>query len=346
MSMELSRTVVVRIGDGVSEFEQQMRDVQQGEITMQIPASIRDAGSLGRSVSFAQLIATWAERSSKLSIRTKISADLTDNHERFVSRLHGLAGAYFADCIIASDGKTDIRRALLEAARPRILAMSHRRFTDVARGQLAEFVFVHNARHQFHSVVYRRRPDIVDLMDPQLHGELIVSPHEMNAFLINVLKKLNLPRQDWVRIDSLLNDPGIPLGQLLHETFRNTAEHAYLDLEGRIQSKGLRCILIAPRAAHLSDLQPQTLVSANHPELASYFGRLRDRSNRSVRGYVFILEISVLDTGPGLADTMPELDADDRTRVAHCFVDHASSKPGLNSGLGLGRVLALLSSVS
>ena len=343
MTMKRSRTVVVRISDGVSQFEQQMPDVQQDEITMRIPASIRDAGSLGRSVSFAQLIATWAKSSSKLSIRTKISADRPERHERFVSRLHGLAGAYFADYIIADDGKTDIRRALLKAASPRILAMGRRRFEEAARGQLAEFVFVHNARHQFHSVAYRRRPDIADLKDPQLHGELIVSPHEMNALLINVVEKLNLAWQDGLRIKTLLNDRGIPLGHLLHETFRNTAEHAYLDLEGRIPSKGLRCILIALRAAHSNDLQPRTLVSANHPELESYFGRLRDRSSRSARGHVFILELSVLDTGPGFADTMPQLDADDSTRVARCFVDHASSKAGPNSGLGLGRVLTLLS---
>lgn len=343
MRMNRSRTVVVRSRDGVSEFEHQMRNVQRGEVAMRIPASIRDAGSLGRSVSFAQLIATWAERSSRLSIRTKIAADRPDSHERFVSRLHGLAGAYFADCIFAADGKTDIRRALLKAASPRILAMSHRRFDKAARGQLAELVFVHNARHQFHSVAYRRRPDIADLKDPQLHGELIVSPHEMNAFLINVLKKLNLSRQDSAPIESLLRDPGIPLGHLLHETFRNTAEHAYLDPKGRIPSKGLRCILVALRPAHLSDLQARTLVSGNHAELESYFKRLRDRFNQSVREHVYLLELSVLDTGPGFADTMPQLAVDDRARVAHCFVDHASSKPGVNSGLGLGRVLALIS---
>ena len=58
---------------------------------------------------------------------------------------------------------------------------------------------------------------------------------------------------------------------------------------------------------------------------------------------VHILEISVLDTGPGFVATIaPHVDAKlgNSDRVAQCFLDHTSSKRGPNSGLGLGRVLS------
>lgn len=328
-----------------------MCDVQRGETVLRVPRKIRDAGSLGRSVSFAQMIATWAARSSQPHAFTTLPADGKIDHERFVSRLHGLAVAYYATRIIASDGITDLRRTLLDAATPRIIAMSKRQFDKAAKGPLAELVFVHNAQHQFHSSAYRRKPELAEVMDPQVHGELIVSPREMNAFVTKVLKTLNLTKRDFLHIDPLLNHSDIPLGHLLHETFRNTAEHAYLDLEGRIPSKGLRCILIATRSVGSAELQPPALVSGEHPQIGAYFESLCDRTTRGHRRLVSILELSVFDTGPGFADTIQRWDTqhwdtDDAIRVSHCFQKHASSKPGRNSGLGLGRVLRLVHELS
>ena len=335
--------LAVRQRDGVPEYDQHMQAVQRGNLMLQLPRAISHAGGLGRSVSFTQLIATWASASSKRHIRTTLPATGQDDIQRFASRLHGLAAAYYADRITANDGRTDLRQRLLEAAAPRIRAMSNRQFDVAAKGPLTEFIFVHNARRQFHSAAYRHKPSPPDLMDPQRHGQLIVSPREMNALLFNVLRAQQLPRADFARIEPLLDRRELPLGSLLHETFRNTAEHAYVDLNGRIPARGLRCIMIAARRANPDELRPKSLVSAAHPQLDSYFTRLRDRAGRGVRRLVHILELSVLDTGPGFAATISSRVKDgvrDSDRVARCFLDHVSSKPGPNSGLGLSRVLS------
>ena len=236
-------TLSVRQRDGVPEYDHYMLAAQRGNAALTVPRAISHAGALGRSVSFAQLIATWASNSAERRIRTTLPFDGHNDQERFVSRLHGLAAAYFADQITAVDGRTNLRRTLLEAAVPRIRAMSDRKFADAARGPLTEFVFVHRAKRQFHSAAYRHEPTPADLMDPQRHGELIVPPREMNALVLNVLRAQQRPRADFERIAPLLDRRDVPLGHLLHEIFRNTAEHAYLDLEGRIPLKGLRCIL-------------------------------------------------------------------------------------------------------
>ena len=340
--MNEALTLSVRRHDGVPEHDQYMLAAQRGTAALKIPRSISHAGALGRSVSFAQLIATWASTSSERRILTSLPADGRDDLDEFVSRLHGLSAAYYADRITAEDGKTNLRQLLLEAATPRIRAMGDRKFTEVARGPLTELVFVHRAQRQFHSAAYWHEPTQADLMDPQRHGELIVPPREMNALMVNVLQEQVRPK-DFSRIEPLLDRHDLPLGQLLHETFRNTAEHAYLDLDGRIPPRGLRCILIAARHTRPEELYPSALVSAEHPHTDQYFELLRDRANPKGRHLVYILEISVLDTGPGFIATIaPHLDANakDSDHVAQCFLDHVSSKRGPNSGLGLGRVLS------
>lgn len=345
--MNEALTLSVRQRDGVPEHDQYMLAAQRGNAPLEIPRSISHAGALGRSVSFAQLIATWASTSSERRILTSLPADGRDDLDRFVSRIHGLSAAYYADRITAEDGKTNLRQLLLEAATPRIRAMGDRKFADAARGPLTEFVFVHRAHRQFHSVAYRHEPTTADLMDPQRHGELIVTPREMNALVVNVLRE-QVRSKDFRRIAPLLDRRDFPLGHLLHETFRNTAEHAYLDLDGRIPLKGLRCILIAARQTQPDELYPSALVSAEHPHTDQYFELLRDRASRGRRHLVHILEISVLDTGPGLIATIAshlDANAGDSDRVAQCFRDHVSSKRGPNSGLGLGRVLSHVSAL-
>ncbi|MDE0420766.1 MAG: hypothetical protein OXK76_07750 [Gammaproteobacteria bacterium] len=337
--------LAVRQRDGMVEFDRHMQAVQREELVLKLPRSVSHAGGLGRSVSFAQLIATWAAACRERRILTTLPVSGRDDIDRFASRLHGLAAAYYASCVAADDGVTNLRRSILEAAAPRISAMSERLYESAARGPLTELIFVHHARHQFHSAVYRRRPAPPDLMDPERHGELIVSPREMNALLVNVLRAQRLPRADFGRIAPLLKEGSYPLGTLLHETFRNTAEHAYLDEAGRTPRRGLRCIVIAARNADPKELNPRMLVSAQHPELEEYFGRLRERATLGQRRLVHMLELSVLDTGPGFTATIagqagPE--DSDAGRVALCFVDHVSRKGGPNSGLGLGRVLSHL----
>lgn len=339
---------------GMQDYEKFMRLAQEdrvGNTILKIPQSISYEGALGLSLSFSQLIATWANVSTKSAqryIQTRLPANNKDALVRFVSRLHGLVAAYYANPITAEDDKTNLKHDLLKAAAPRIVAMANRNFSEVAKGRMTELIFVHKTKHQFHSAVYLKEPKYADLMDRQCHGELIVPPREMNALLLNVLQALNLSRMDFKRLKPLLYDSNIALGHLLHETFRNTAEHAYLDLNNRIPSKGVRCLLVAVRSTEPNLLKPDTLVSAEHPGLDQYFEQLRTKVDGGVRSKVYILELSIFDTGPGFAGTIAthkdfKTEEEEHNIVRQCFRDYVSSKGGPNSGLGLGRVLSLIS---
>ena len=344
----------VQKGHGLRDYEKFMKIAQEesvGNTRLKIPQSISFEGALGRSLSFSQLIATWANVPTKTcqrNIQTRLPVNNQDILARFVSRLHGLVAAYYADLITAEDDKTNLKHDLLKAASPRIVAMANRNYSEVARGRMTELIFVHRTKHQFHSAVYLKEPNNADLMDRQRHGELVVPPREMNALLLNVLSALNLSRMDFDRLKPLLYDSKNALGHLLHETFRNTAEHAYLDIENKIPSKGVRCLLVAVRQTEPKMLKPITLASAEHPGLDQYFEQLCTRKDRGVRSKVHILELSIFDTGPGFADTISahknfDTGVEDHKIVQQCFHDYVSSKGGPNSGLGLGRVLSHIS---
>ena len=228
--MHPQQEICVLQDDGIREFDAHASVAHEHtDATLQVPLTISHGGYLGRSIAFAQLISTWARMSIRPHIRTVLPTASRDAHERFVSRIHGLTAAYYAQEITAKDGRTNLRPELLYAAKPRIDAMGRRQFADVAKGQLTELVFVHHARCQFHSATYRQTPTVVDLLDPQRHSSLIVSSREMNALITNVLKAQNLPQSDFRLFAPLLETQQFPLGRLLHEVFRNTAEHAYLD---------------------------------------------------------------------------------------------------------------------
>ena len=339
-----SRTISVRRNDGVSEFERIMSEVQGGSASLRVPRSITYAGGLGRSVSLAQLAATWAHHSPERVIYTTLPTDDAIEHEKFVSRVHGLALAYFASQVKTSESETNLRQALLKAAVPRIIAMNQRKYAEVARGPLIELIFVHRARHEFHSAIYKRAPTYSELMDRQAHGELIVPPAEMNYFMIAATKCLNLVEKDRVRLETFLDPLSTPIGHLLHEIFGNTAEHAYLTVDGEIPTSGLRCILVAMHQAEADELRPHAILSAEHPTSNEYFNVLRNRACSEKRKRVFVLEISILDSGQGFAASIGQ-SSDDVRVVARCFQKHESAKGGKGAGLGLSRVLDIISSL-
>ena len=329
--------------DGLREFEQHARLLLRTGGSISMPRSLSYAGGLGRSLALAQLIATWADRSLKPNLFTTLDFSTRGDHEKFVSYLHGFAAAYFAMRVFAVDGITDIRPALMRAADLRLKAMSEREWGSTSRGPLAELVLVHHGWNEFSSAVYSRNPTLMERMNRDHHGELIVPEEEMHALITTVVKAFNISQSELRLLVPFLKHKDHPLGRVLYESFRNTAEHAYLNVNGQIAERGLRSILIGFRSMPSAQLSPTLLVSGEHPKLSDYFksiGRSSDSSNRQIN----VLELSVFDTGPGYADTLDMADVSEAERVSRCFVDHVSSKAGPNSGLGLGNLLEVLTS--
>jgi len=330
------------------EYDQHITNIrnlasQNKSIPLAIPNKIGHEGALGRSVSLAQMVTTWAKLSPMRNIHTWLRSDEEDVLENFVGRIHGLSAAYFADKVFDAGKKTDLRKTLLTAAKNRVDAMHRRELNHTAKGILCELIFVRGARKEFHSAVYTRKPTPSELKDSQSHGELIVDSREMNSLLFSILGYQLRQKHRIKRIESILDREEPILGQVLHEVFRNTAEHAYPSIPGEIPQKSMRCILVSTHHIDPRTISAKTLTSADHPKIDDYFIQIYDRVKNSDRNLFSVLELSIFDTGPGFVNTIRDKmgkDADDKEAVLNCFRDHITSKGGPNSGLGLGRVLS------
>ena len=339
----------IRKQDQILDFERYLGYKDLNERPFRLPNSIGEAGSIGRSASLAQLILTWQRQSIEPITQTYLTFDNHAAYERFVSNLHGLAATYFSNHVLATGSEHDIKTELLHAAAPRIRAMAYGNLVQTSRGKKIEFIFIHGATNEFHNTFYHRKPVGTELDDRQRHGQLIASPSQFNSFLRSCLGAFgSIPKNKrWKNLEYYLSIPEIPFGTIIHEIFRNTAEHAYLFDHNGTPHKDLRCLMVTLHQVSRDHLRDVRLLSVSRPEANRYFQALSRASGDYVRKYVDLLEISILDSGPGFAATMSARAAgDDRQLVANCFRKHQSVKLGPASGIGLYRVLSAVHQLS
>jgi hypothetical protein len=180
-------------------------------------------------------------------------------------------------------------------------------------------------------------------MDREKHGQLIRTHRELNKFIELCFRNLNIEKQFrkyLLRVD-------LPFGLLLAEVFRNTAEHAYLRVDGGRCSPNMRCVKIAKTLGSRERLSEMTTSAPQSRESAkAYFSCAAQRKSSSDGAKVPFLEFSIFDSGPGFAATISKNDlleiADERAAVARCFEKHRSAKPSPASGLGLHKMLGVV----
>jgi hypothetical protein len=146
------------------------------------------------------------------------------------------------------------------------------------------------------------------------------------------------------------------IGSLLYELFKNTDEHATTDENGRLYAKSLRAVMA--KFVQLSPESTEENVVSSDPSLTKYlaatFANRRSADNAMASSaQTQLLELTVLDTGPGLAkrwlsrygiDEKQEISIDEEVDIVHkCFALHATTKSTNASGGGLSHVVGVLS---
>ena len=339
----------IRKRDSLRTFEDYLELQNLHRLDLTIPNDLTEGGSIGRSVALCQLILTWSRKSQYPCINTFLTDTDQSGHETFVGRCHGLAAAYFSNAIYPHNTDKNIRTALLTAARSRMTAMQNGELHQTSRGRQIEFVFVQGAKREFHHAFYRRAPRHPgEIFERETHGTLIRTPMELNHFLKRCQECLNIaPDSRSIAqnksIDLVGFEAPYPIATLIHEAFRNTAEHAYLQQDGMSYSKNLRCFLIAVRTLERDSFMAST-VSSNLAQSTArtYFEESARRYGEMRRKTIDFLEISLLDSGPGFSQTIENQgnsSFSDVESVATCFKKHVSSKVSPAAGLGLSRIL-------
>lgn len=334
--------------DEILDFERYLGLKDLGQRILRLPNNIYEAGSMGRSVALAQLIVSWSKQSTEPTLRLYFNTNNAAAFDYFSSTAHGLTAAYFSQNTRGTESQEDIRLKLLASALPRIEAMANQQLQATSKGRKIEYLFVHHAKNQFHYPFYVRTPRPEELLDRQSHGQLIGSPEQLNLFLRTCLKTIGARRSNkqWQSLEQYLGINNGPFGTLIHEIYRNTAEHAYLEQDGRIPYKGIRCFLLAFQEVSREHLQEAKLLSIPRPQAIRYFQNLSKLSLDHQRKHVGLLEVSILDSGPGFAATMsPHAVGSVEEVVASCFRKHRTAKIGSTAGMGLFRALHAIQSM-
>ncbi len=281
--------------------------------------------ALGGEAALAQAYITWAQQEELPQLR--LAALKQPDYEEAVRKLPTLSFSLLADRIWF--GTEDVSKCLRAAALNRLSLLQSFDPRQGSRGPQIEIVCADHLGRSVPASLY-------DLgIDDKPHPK----PESALGDLVRLIVKTTMANE-YERGDAtkLLN----PLSGAIYELFRNTHEHARHDLAGNFLARSLRVV-----HARRHSITPQALASIadDVPPIAEYCRRLRTRTGRA---QLQLLELSVLDSGPGLAArwlgrqaTSDAPPGSEKQAVLDCFERGASTKPRPGAGMGLPNLIAI-----
>ena len=306
---------------------------------IRLPISMSHGGGLGVDAALAQFIVTWARAYEKPVLHLYAPTPEAITH---IPQVAKSAAGFFA-LIMSSEIHTENhdvvdRREALLAIKPLVEAMFEGDIRNTssskgARPTAINLFCINHAKREF------IKPFYYDYSSPS------IQPESWFSGLIAHSSALMTARKDRA---SLLK-AGLPeLGSVLWELIDNADQHAVTDVSGNKYRKALRGTSIKLNRITRQDALGY---SDREPELARFILRHFLRSE-----VLDFLEISVIDSGPGLArrwltakegrpiKSLEELNLDEElTATVDCFKKHVTSKPDpARSGMGLHNALQAL----
>ncbi|OPA95590.1 ATP-binding protein [Pseudomonas fluorescens] len=307
---------------------------------LRLPISMSNGGGLGVDASLAQFIVTWARAHEKSVLH--LYSPGGDDAIAQITQLAKSAAGFFAlimcSEVHAQNHQLIDRREALLAIRPLVEAMFEGdiRNTSSARGARPTAInlfCVNYAKREF------IKPFYFDHTDPK------VQPKSWFSTLVETSSNLMNARGD----RGALVRSGLPaLGSVLWELISNADQHAVTDVDGNKYKKALRGTSIK---FNRMSRQDALTYSDREPELARFILK------RFLKAEVLdFLEISVIDSGPGLArrwltakegrplESLETLTLEvELEATLDCFKKHITSKPqSPNSGMGLHNAVQAL----
>jgi hypothetical protein len=290
------------IRSNLSVLEAFIRELRQSPgQDLRLPVQVTRGGPFGFSAVAVQAVATWArlhEGTRQLQL-TPSFADDESTRERVAGSLLGMSGLYFAHQIKA--GNTMLARSkALEPVASRVIAMGEFRYRDTLRGRSALSCCFQGAKLEFVRTLY-------------------AAPHRGSAEDSSVrsiaqFKDILAAMLDACSTDSSRKLSGMQLevlASLVHQLFKNADAHTVTDAKGNLYDAGMRGVQV--REVVISDEDALENFVADDRALRTYVAKLGKRSlvrEKGPSGQLVklsewesssFIEITVFDTGPGLA---------------------------------------------
>lgn len=315
---------------------------------IRIPGSLRHGGGFGIAAAFIQFFAAWSRASDNLLLKLYASDAPESSLATFAQEPQGMAALYFASKIEYSNLGSEPSKIGLAHAIPRIKAMQSGKFRETMHGRGAFLACFAGAKNEFLMPLYstgekgslRGREDFAH-----------VTERVIDSCAPGVMKNLTP-----VQFKAISN--------LIYELFRNTDEHAQTDENGNGYHRNIRGLMAKfiskSKSTIASDTTgkdvPQNIFMLRTLSNARITKTAPDTRPRAVSDATF-LELTVFDTGPGLArrwmskyapnQSLENIDIDlEMQYVKHCFEQHATTKDSGESGHGLSLVVTALREVN
>ena len=289
---------------------------------LRLPISMSHGGGLGVDAALAQLIVTWARANEQSVLHLYAPVEEAIGQiPQIAKSADGLFALIMSSEIHTEDHQVVDRREALLAVKPLIEAMfvgdiRNTSSSKGARPTAINLFSVNNAKREF------IKPFYFDHSSPH------IQPHSWFSHLIAQSSELMTAKQD----RATLLKAGLPeLGSVLRELIDNADQHAVTDVTGNKYKKGLRGTSIKLNRISRKDALDY---SDREPELARFILKHFLKSET-----LDFLEISVIDSGPGLARrwltaregrpvySLEKLDFDDELQATlDCFRCHITSK--------------------
>ena len=315
---------------------------------LKMPITFKWGGGYGGAVQAIQTIATWARLNDgpRTLVLPPAFAEQENSRDRFASTLPGMAALYFAD-VVKSGSQTFTRFEALRAVSPRVAAMQKAEFQDTLRGQGLALCCFGGARSEFLPSLYEHQ-SLGGVRS--LSGFHLLVPRLLASLGGNIAERIT---------EGQLQH----LSHLVYELFSNTDEHGSFDAQGR----GLRTSIrgISARLTTLSNVTNLIKATGDDVALKGYIAKASvlpveftaigtTAAVNTAENAAQIVEISVFDSGPGLAlrwlakerefTDYSQFSLDEEiASVETCFKKHATTRaPQGMGGQGLTQAVLVL----
>lgn len=330
-----------------ASLEDVLRNIHQSPgQDLRLPAQIRYGGSFSFASVAVQCIATWArlhEGRRRVRLATNFLND-EKNQARISGSLISMCGLYFAQDVVAGDSFVPRNKAL-EAVTPRVFAMQDYEYQKTLRGPSVALCCFEGAKLEFLNPLYvipeRGTSETTTIRSVSDFASIL--PQMLDACSANASL-------------ALTNSQTLALAQLIHQLFKNADVHAATDVHGNFYDTGMRGIQV--REVRIADESIRAAFVSDDHALLAYLAkvgrrnvvRTQDGLSKSTTlqawPYSRFIEITVFDTGPGLALRWLALKkgitryaevnrSDELEAVKECFKLHATTHSGGMKGDGL-----------
>ncbi|WP_331352003.1 hypothetical protein [Cellvibrio sp. UBA7671] len=303
--------------------------INSHNVKLQIPNTLQESGIFGLEGAALQLFGTWLRKEQNRHVlHTSIQdAGNEDSFTDLCNSLFGLICLRMAEKIISVDKKEVDRYLALKPAHKIFNSIREEKFNSAYKGFYLGIPAIKSPTRdgkdrEFDSPLYNQG-EVVGA------GRFLEIVHKIIDFIV--------PQKS---SSSVLNEEIISnISEIVRELFTNTHRHARTDFRGNSLKSNFRAISF--RSHDVTPERLSKLIQSGGGDLAMFLADWNPKDDHHLR----VLDITVVDSGPGYARRWTGLDKDEITieqekeAIVKCFMKNNSTASEDSSGSGLSNVL-------